>query len=194
MPAVIPMLLLVLPAMLTALAVVREKELGSIINLYVTPVTRAEFMVGKQMPYFLLAMINFGLMSLLAVTAFGVPMTGSFLTLLAAALLFNLASTGIGLLASTVTRSQIAAIFLAFIATMIPATNFSGLVYPVSSLEGGGRFIGTIFPATYMIIISRGVFAKALGFASLHAQFGPILLFAMAIYAASLALLKKQEN
>src|SRR5699024_5389916 len=80
-PAVIPMLLLMLPAMLTALSVVREKELGSITNLYVTPVTRTEFLIGKQLPYVFLAMLNFFCMSLLAVTIFKVPITGSYLTL-----------------------------------------------------------------------------------------------------------------
>jgi ABC-type Na+ efflux pump permease subunit len=88
-PAVIPMLLLMIPAMLTALAVVREKELGSIINLYVTPVTRTEFLLGKQLPYIVLAMLNFLLLTLLAVTLFDVPLKGSFLTLALAALLYR---------------------------------------------------------------------------------------------------------
>ena len=110
-PAVIPLPLLMMPAMLTALAVVREKELGSIINLHVTPVTRLEFLLGKQAPYVALAMLNFLLMALLAVTVFGVPVTGSFATLLLAALIYNVVATAIGLLASTFTRSQIAALF-----------------------------------------------------------------------------------
>jgi ribosome-dependent ATPase len=93
-PAVMPLLLLMLPAMLTALAVVREKELGSILNLYVTPVTRTEFLLGKQLPYVGLALLNFALMSLLAVTVFGVPITGSFATLALASALFCLSSTG----------------------------------------------------------------------------------------------------
>ncbi len=139
-PAVIPMLLLMLPAMLTALAVVREKELGSIINLYVTPVTRTEFLLGKQLPYVGLAMLNFLLMSLLAVTVFGVPVKGSFLVLALAALAFSFAvATGMGLLVSAVTKSQIAAMFFAMIGTMIPAIQFSGLIDPVSSLEGAAR-------------------------------------------------------
>jgi len=143
-PAVIPMLLLMLPAMLTALAVVREKELGSIINFYVTPTTRSEFLLGKQLPYVVLALLNYGLMCLAAVTVFGVPMTGSFATLTLAAVLFCLCSTGMGLLASTVTRSQIAAMFFTMVGTMIPAVQFSGLINPVSSLEGGGRIIGEV--------------------------------------------------
>ncbi|WP_153070322.1 ABC transporter permease, partial [Escherichia coli] len=147
-PAVIPLLLLMMPAMLTALAVVREKELGSIINLYVTPVTRLEFLLGKQAPYVALAMLNFLLMTLLAVTLFGVPITGSFLTLLAAALIYNVVATAIGLLASTFTRSQIAALFFTMIGTLVPAVQFAGLLNPVSSLEGAGKLIGQVYPAT----------------------------------------------
>ena len=193
-PAVIPLLLMMLPAMLTALAVVREKEMGSIINLYVTPVTRTEFLLGKQLPYVALAMLNFLLMVLLAVTVFGVPMTGSFFTLALAALIFSFASTGMGLLASAVTRSQIAAMFFAMIGTLIPATQFAGLTDPVSSLEGAGRFIGEIYPATYMFAISRGVFNKALYMSDLHSQFWPLLLSVPVIIGVAIILLKKQDQ
>ena len=193
-PAVIPMLLLMMPAMLTALAVVREKETGSITNLYVTPVTRTEFLLGKQLPYVGLAMLNFLLMCLMAVTVFGVPMTGSFPTLLLAALIFAVSATGMGLLASSATKSQIAAMFFAMIGTLIPTMQFSGLTDPVSSLEGAGRFIGEIYPATHMISISRGVFSKALGFADLRASFWPMLISVPVILGVAIALLKKQER
>ena len=193
-PAVIPILLLMLPAMLTALAVVREKETGSITNLYVTPVTRTEFLLGKQLPYVGLAMVNFFLMSLLAVTVFGVPVKGSFLVLALAALAFSFAATGMGLLTSAVTKSQIAAMFIAMIGTIIPATQFSGLLDPVSSLEGAGRVIGNIYPATYMVSISRGVFNKGLGFSDLAGALWPMLLSVPVILGAAIALLKKQER
>ena len=193
-PAVIPLLLLMLPAMLTALAVVREKETGSITNLYVTPVTRIEFLLGKQLPYVGLAMMNFLLMSLLAVTIFGVPVKGSFLTLALAALIFSFAATGMGLLASAVTRSQIAAMFFAMIGTLIPATQFAGLIDPVSSLEGSSKFIGEIYPATHMISISRGVFSKALGLADVTGPLWAMLLSVPVILGAAVLLLKKQER
>ncbi|SDD30745.1 ribosome-associated ATPase/putative transporter RbbA [Paraburkholderia lycopersici] len=193
-PAIIPLLLLMLPAMLTALAVVRERELGSIINLYVTPVTRAEFLIGKQVPYILLAVLNFLLMTLLAGIAFGVPVKGSFLTLLAAVLIYSVVATGIGLLASTFTRSQIAAMFFTMIGTMIPAVQFAGLVNPLSSMSGSGRLIGEIYPATYMVTISRGVFNKALGFADLRAQFWPLVAAVPVILGTTLMLLRKQEK
>lgn len=193
-PAVLPLLLLMLPAMLTALAVVREKETGSITNFFVTPVTRIEFLLGKQLPYVGLAMVNFLLMSLLAVTVFGVPIKGSFFTLSLAALIFSFASTGMGLLASAVTRSQIAAMFFAMIGTLIPATQFSGLIDPVSSLEGSSKFIGEIYPATHMISISRGVFSKALGFADLTEPLWSMLLSVPVILGLAVFLLKKQER
>ena len=193
-PAVIPMLLLMIPAMLTALSVVREKELGSIINLYVTPVTRSEFLLGKQLPYIALAMLNFGLLTLLSITVFDVPVKGSFLTLATAALLFVVFSTGFGLLASTFTRSQIAALFVTIIGTMIPAIQFAGMLNPVSSLEGFGAFIGRIYPASHFLTISRGVFSKALGFSGLQAEFWPLLLAVPVILGVSIVLLKKQET
>ncbi len=193
-PAVIPLLLLMIPAMLTALSVVREKELGSIINLYVTPVTRAEFLLGKQLPYIVLGMVNFLLMTLLAVTLFGVPVKGDLLTLALATLVFVSFSTGFGLFASTFTRSQIAAMFVAMIGTILPAIQFAGLLNPVSSLEGAGRAIGNVYPATHMLTISRGVFTKALGLGDLHASFVPMLLAVPLIVGLAVVLLKKQER
>jgi len=193
-PAVIPLLLLMIPAMLTALSVVREKELGSIINLYVTPVTRAEFMLGKQLPYVAMGMLNFLLMTLLAVTVFDVPVKGSFFTLALAAFIFILFSTGFGLFASTFTRSQIAAMFVAMIGTMLPAVQFAGLLNPVSSLEGFGALIGRVYPASYFFIISRGVFSKALELRDLWASFWPMMLAVPIIIGLSIAFLKKQDS
>lgn len=193
-PAVIPVLLLMLPAMLTALSVVREKELGSIINLYVTPVTRVEFLLGKQIPYIGLAMINFLCMCLLAITVFDVPIKGSFLTLSVATLMFCVISTGMGLVASTVTQSQIAAMFFAMIGTMLPATQLSGLLNPVSSMEGISRWAGEIYPATHMFNISRGVFNKALTFSDLHGALFALLLAIPVVLGAAVMLLKKQEK
>lgn len=193
-PAVIPMLLMMIPAMLAALSVVREKELGSIVNLYVTPVTRSEFLLGKQMPYIALAMLNFLLMTLLAVTAFDVPITGSFATLTAAALAYTVCATGLGLLASTFTRSQVAAIFLTMMGTMIPVIQYSGMIDPVSSLEGAGALIGRVYPATHFMTISRGVFNKALEFGDLASSFWPLLLAIPAIMTLAIVLLKKQGD
>jgi len=193
-PAIIPLLLMMIPAMLAALSVVREKELGSIINFYVTPVTRPEFLLGKQGPYVALAMLNFLLLAAFAIFAFRVPFTGSFLTLTLAALLYVIIATGLGLVISTFMRSQIAAIFGTTLITLIPAVQYSGMIDPVSSLQGASNFIGEIYPATHMISISRGVFSKALDMADLHAQFWPLLLSVPVILGVAIALLKKQDT
>ncbi len=193
-PAVIPMLLLMIPAMLTALSVVREKELGSIVNLYVTPVTRSEFLLGKQVPYVLLGLLNFLLLSLLAVFVFGVPIKGSFPTLSLAAVLYVVIATAMGLLASLFTRSQIAAMFIAMIGTTVPAVQFAGMTNPVSSLEGAGALIGQIYPTTHFLTISRGVFNKALNFSDLHASFWPLLIAVPVLLGLAVALLKKQDH
>lgn len=193
-PAVFPLLLLLIPAILTALSVVREKELGSIVNLYVTPVTRTEFLVGKQIPYIVLAMMNYLLMCLMIVTLFDVPIKGSFFTLTLASLLFVIFSTGMGLLASTMTKSQIASLFLVVIATLIPVMQFAGIITPVSSLEGFGRWFGEIYPATHMINISRGIFNKGLGFDDLNKSLWIMALSVPVIMLAAIALLKKQER
>ncbi|MCE5202032.1 MAG: ribosome-associated ATPase/putative transporter RbbA [Synergistaceae bacterium] len=193
-PAVFPLLLLMIPAMLTALSVVREKEMGSIVNLYVTPVSRAEFLIGKQLPYIAIAMLNFAMMTLLAVTVFDVPIKGSLLTMTIGTLLFVIFSTGIGLFSSTLTESQIAAMFMSIIITMIPTIQYAGIINPISSLEGIGLYIGQIYPATYYLNICRGVFNKALGFSSLCPYLWPILLAVPVIMTISILLLKKQES
>jgi ribosome-dependent ATPase len=193
-PAVIPILLLLIPSMLTALSVVREKELGSIVNLYVTPVTRSEFLLGKQLPYVALAMLNFALLTILAVTVFSVPLKGSLFALTLGALLFVLSATAIGLIFSTFVRSQIAAIFGTAIGTIIPAVQFSGMLTPVASLEGSGKVIGAIYPATHFLTISRGVFCKALGIADLPGSFLALAVTAPILMAAGIALVRKQEH
>ena len=193
-PAVIPILLMMIPAMLTALSVVREKELGSIVNFYVTPVTRLEFLLGKQLPYLALGMLNFLLLALLAVTLFGVPLKGSFLALSVATLLYLGAATALGLLASTFLRSQIAALFGTTVMTILPAVQFSGVIDPVASLEGIGAWIGRIYPTAHYVTISRGTFSKALDFADLYGAFLPLLLAGPLLIALSAALLSKQER
>jgi ribosome-dependent ATPase len=193
-PAVIPMLLLLIPAMLTALSVVREKELGSIINFYVTPTTQLEFLLGKQLPYVVLAMLNFLLLTLLAVALFGVPLKGSFAALSAGALLYVISATAMGQVMSSFMKSQVAAVFGTAIVTLIPASQYSGFITPVSALEGFGAFVGSIYPTTYFLIISRGAFAKGLGFADLQPAFLPLLIAIPVFIGLGGLLLKKQDG
>ncbi len=193
-PAVMPMLLLMIPALLTSLAVVREKELGSIINLYVTPVTKLEFLLGKQLPYIVTSFVSFLLLVAMAVWLFNVPLKGDIVALCVIALLFVTFSTSFGLLASVFTNSQIAAILLTTIGTMVPAVQFAGMITPVSALEGAGRVIGEVHPVSYFLLVSRGIFSKGLDFSSLDFAIIPIALSIPITLWLSTVLLKKQER
>jgi ribosome-dependent ATPase len=193
-PSTIALLLAMFPAILMALAVVREKELGSIANLYVTPVTRVEFLLGKQLPYIAVAFINFLCQFAMAIFLFGVPLKGSFVALSLGALLYVTATTAYGLVISAFTRTQIAALFGTAILISLPAVQFSGMLTPVSSLSGAAAVMGRGFPMMYFLKISIGAFTKALGFRDLAGSLAPIAIFIPALWLLSLALLRKQEN
>ncbi|MFO1057818.1 MAG: ribosome-associated ATPase/putative transporter RbbA [Dongiaceae bacterium] len=193
-PGQIALQLALFPAILMALAVVREKELGSIVNLYVTPVTRLEFLLGKQVPYIALGMVNFALMLALALLVFGVPLRGSAPTLLAGVLVYVTATTAYGVVVSAFARTQIAALFGTAILTVLPATMFAGMMVPVSSLAGMARTLGRLFPMSYFLPISVGTFTKGLGFAELAPKLGALALFVPALTVIALLLLRKQER
>jgi len=193
-PISLSMLLALFPAILMALAVVREKELGSITNLYVTPVTRLEFLLGKQIPYIGVAMANFTLMFVMALFIFRVPLAGSFLALLVGVLIYVSTTTAYGMVISAFARTQIAALFGTAIMTFLPASQFSGMMVPVSSLAPAAQVIGRAFPMTYFIPISIGTFTKGLSFADLAPRMAELALFIPALTLISLLLLHKQER
>ena len=193
-PGDIMLLLILIPSMLTALSVVREKELGSIANFYAAPATRVEYLLGKQLPYLSVALLQFATLVLLAVLLFQVPMKGSWITLVLGGAVYVLASTGFGLLISVFASSQTAAIFAAAIIAILPAVQFSGMFVPVSSLTGGAWAAANIFPSTYFQAISVGTFTKALGMVSLWRNVVALAIIALVYFALSATLLKKQEN
>ncbi len=193
-PGAIALQLALIPAILMALAIVREKELGSITNLYVTPVTRLEFLLGKQLPYVVLAFVNFLVMFLMAIFIFQVPLKGGFGILTLGAIVYVMATTAFGMVVSAFTSTQIAALFGTVILTILPATMFSGMSTPASSITGFGRVLGALFPMTYFLPISVGAFTKGLHFADLTRDLAILSLFAPALIVSSLLLLRKQEK
>ena len=193
-PGTMALLLALFPAILMALAIVREKELGSITNLYVTPVTRLEFLIGKQLPYIAVALVNFVLMFLMALLVFRVPLKGSLATLLTGVVIYVTATTAYGMLVSSFARTQIAALFGTAILTVLPAISFAGLMVPVSALSGVAQIIGRLFPMTYFLPVSVGAFTKGLGFADLAANLAGLLLFIPALTLVSLMFLRRQER
>ena len=191
-PSVIVLMLVLIPAIMTALGVVKEKETGSIANFQSTPVTKIEFLLGKQLPYVAIAFLSFILLVLMTRFVFSVPIKGSLLAFTVGSLLYVFATTGFGLFISSFVRSQVAAIFATAIIAIIPAVNFSGLLVPVSSLSGGGRLMGLAFPSAWYQPVSVGVVAKGLGFADLWLDMLVIGLFGLGFIAAAIISLRKR--
>jgi len=193
-PGIVMLALILIPTMLTALGVVREKEMGSITNLYASPASVGEYLIGKQMPYVALAMVSYLTLVALAIVLLQVPLKGSFFALSLGAALFVLAATALGLLVSTFVRSQVAAIFGTAILCLIPSVNFSGLLYPVSTLTGSSYWIGLGFPSSWFQLVSLGSFTKGLGAGSFGSMYLALLGFALSYLAAARLLLRKQET
>ncbi|WP_417809356.1 ribosome-associated ATPase/putative transporter RbbA [Thioclava sp.] len=193
-PSIPPLLLLLFPAVLMAVSVAREKEIGTITNFYVTPTSRVEFLIGKQLVYIGITLLNFVILTALVVTVLGVPLKGDPVALVLGATLYAVAATGYGLLVSMMTATQVTAVFAAAILSVMPTLQFSGMITPVSSLEGAARIMGTFWPTTWYMGISVGTFTKGLGLTELSghllrlAAFGPVLT-ALAVLA-----LRKQER
>jgi ribosome-dependent ATPase len=192
-PSVPALLLLLIPAILMAVSVAREKEIGTITNFYVTPTTRLEFLLGKQLPYIAIGMINFFILTAIVIFVLEVPLKGSFVALTIGALLYVAASTGYGLLISILTKSQVAAVFAGAILSMMPTMQFSGMLQPVSTLEGGARIMGTLWPTTYYMHLSVGAFTKGLGIVDLFQDLVALALFVPVFVLVAAAFLKKQE-
>jgi ribosome-dependent ATPase len=192
-PSVFMLLLCLIPAIMSAIAVVREKETGSIANFRSTPITRFEYLIGKQLPYIAVSMVSFFILLAMAIFLFHVPLKGPFLMLLVGTVLYVFATTGFGQLISSFVSTQVAAVFATAILSIVPAVNFSGIFAPVSSLSGGAKVIGLSFPSAWYQPITVGVFAKALGVAALWPNAVAILAIGLVYLGLSLLLLRKQE-
>ena len=193
-PGVMMLVLMMIPAMMSAVGVVREREIGSIANFYASPAAVAQYLIGKQLPYIAVGMVNFAAMMLMIIYLFGVPLKGSFAGLAVGTLLMVSASTALGLLISCFVRSQLAAIFATAIITMIPAQTYSGFIYPLSTMEGGALVIGKTFPSSWYYTVSVGSFTKGLHTADLLHEYAAIATFAATSLILACVLLKKQEK
>ena len=193
-PGVMMLVLMMIPAMMSAVGVVREREIGSIANFYASPAAVAQYLIGKQLPYIAVGMVNFAAMMLMIIYLFGVPLKGSFAGLAVGTLLMVSASTALGLLISCFVRSQLAAIFATAIITMIPAQTYSGFLYPLSTMEGGALVIGKTFPSSWYYTVSVGSFTKGLHTADLLHEYAAIAAFAATSLILACVLLKKQEK
>lgn len=191
-PGMIVLILMMFPAILGALVVVREKEAGSIFNYYASPAARWEILLGKALPYVAVAFLDYLIIYAMSIWLFQVRFIGSFWVLSSAALLYSACTIGIGLLFSVLMRTQLAAMLVTFLATMTPAFNYSGFIGPVASMDPMGQFIAHLIPATYFMGMVRGVYLKGLGFDFFWPDLLALLLYTLVVYTLAWAFFKKR--
>jgi len=191
-PGLLVLTLIMYPPMLVVLAIVREKELGTIFNLYCSPIRRWEVVFGKAIPYIAIVFINYLMIFTLSVLLFKVRFTGSFLLLSAGALLYIASTVGLGLCISVLSRSQIAAMLLSFIVIMLPSFMFSGFMAPITSMDATGQFISRFIPASYFMGMVRGIYLKGLGFSYYKWDLASLAAYAVIVYGIFIISFKKR--
>jgi ABC-2 type transport system permease protein len=186
-PAVIGILILLMTLLLTALAVVREREMGTLDQLAVSPLSATELMLGKTLPVVLIALIDLFLITAIAIIWFGIPLGGSVFVLLPAALLYIIAGISFGLLISTLSKTQQEAIMTMFL-FLLPAIILSGFFYPISSMPKLFQWLTLLNPVRHFLEVVRAVFLKGTGLELLWPQF--LALALMAAGALQLAIVR----
>ncbi len=191
-PGLLVLILMLFPALLGALLIVREKESGTIFNLYASPTGRLEIILGKLLPYLAVAMLDYLMIYAASRLIFDVRFTGSFFVLTAGTLLYSVCTIGIGLFISVLMRSQLAAMFTTLLLTMTTTFNYSGFITPVASMDAVGQFIAQLIPATHFMTVVRGSYLKGFGFGYYWPQLGALALYTLVIYTLAWLFLKKR--
>ena len=176
-PGLIAVVMMIVTTMLTSLTVAREWETGTMEQLISTPARPFEIVIGKLIPYFLLGVVQISIVVLVGTSVFRVPLKGSLLFLFIVSAVFLLNGLGIGLLISTVTKSQQLAFMLCILFTMLPSFILSGFIFPISSMPPIIQYATTFIPAKYFLIILRGIFLKGTGFGILWPEFLILTIF-----------------
>jgi|Deesub1362A_J573_1020465.scaffolds.fasta_scaffold01543_7 ABC-2 type transport system permease protein len=191
-PGLIAVILMAFPPLLSALAIVREKEHGSIQQIFVSPLPRWAFIVGKLIPYVMIAFGELLLVLLATRYWFQVPIAGNVWLFLLASVPYVVSTVAIGLLVSTFTRSQLAAMLLAIVLTMMPAFIFSGFLFPITSMPQLLQYYAYLFPARYFTEITLDVFLKGLDISHWWVQFVVLLVYTLALVVVAALRFKKK--
>ena len=191
-PGLFAVLLMAFPPMLTALAIVREKERGTIAQIYVSPVRPAMFVLGKVVPYAVLAYAEMLVVLVVGTSWFDVPFRGHVAWLLGASLIYVFVTVGIGVLVSTVARTQVSAVLLTLVFTLMPSVLFSGFLFPIGTMPYVLQLYTYIFPTRYFIELSRDLFLKGVGIEYLWQNLVLLGGYAVAVIALAAARLKKK--
>lgn len=181
-PGLFGVILMAFPPLLTALAIVREKETGSIQQIFASPLTPAEFITGKLVPYGLIAFIQMLMVIAVGFFWFDVPFQGNAGFLLATSLIYVFCTVGIGLLVSTITRSQLTAMLLALIVTLMPSFLFSGFLFPIFTMPYVLQLYTYVFPSRYFVELSRGIVLKGGGLETLWFNVFLMLLYTLLVF------------
>ena len=193
-PGLIAIVLLMNPAVLTALAITREKEFGTIYNIYSSPVKKWEFLTGKIIPYLVISAINFTVIIATVKFLFHVPMKGHVVNLIPGAFLYVLINVSIGLLVSAVTRTMVSAQIVTIIVTVIPAFLYSGLLIPVANLEGEAKVVAYLYPTMHFMKIVHGVYLKNLPLSALLPQMLIMVLYFALLFTLGVMVFRKREG
>jgi len=192
-PPIIPILLYFLPPLISSLTIVKEKELGSIMAFYCSPITKSEYIIGKMIPYTVISYIDFiVLFTIVRILFPGIPFRGSVIELFLIAILYSIATTGVGLLLSVLMNSQVATVMVCFVGTMIPAFGFSGAWTPVSTLGTGAQVFSAMLPVTYCASIIKQAFLKTGGMELYMNDVLALALFAVLLPGLAILLFKKR--
>ena len=192
--ALMMFVLMITPPFLTALGVVREKENGSIYNIYASTVTRGEFLIGKLAPYVGISVINIFILWLMATMLFGAPFKGDPLFFFIASVIYVICTTGIGLLVSLIVRTQVAAMMLTVVVTIVPSVLYSGLLVPIASMDAQAQFEAHLFPAMYYTDIALGSFLKGIGLEQLWGRVLALVIYAIVLWMLSYLLFHKRPR
>jgi len=190
-PGLLAVILNMLTLMLTAMAIVRERELGTLEQLVATPIRKTELMLGKILPYMVLGYADITLALFIGAYWFKVPIRGSLLLLYALTLIFYLATLGQGILISTVSRTQRQAMQASFFA-FLPTILLSGFMFPREGMPVVIQWIGYALPLTYFLIIVRGIILKGIGFLALVNQIIPLAILGIFFFAVSVVRFQKR--
>lgn len=193
-PSMIAVILLMNPAVLTALAISREKELGTIYNIYSTPIKKWEFLTGKIIPYLIISALNFNVLVITVSLLFKIPMKGNFIDLVPSAIVYVLINVSIGLLVSSVTRTMVAAQIVTVIVTVIPAFLYSGLLVPVANLEGGAKILAYLYPTMHFMKIIHGVYLKNLNMIDLLPHTIVLIFYFTILFTIGVIAFRKREG
>ncbi len=193
-PGIVGMLLMIFTITLTAIAIVKEKEVGTLEQIMVTPIKPYQMILGKFIPFVIIALLMIPLVLVPMEIFFGIKIKGSVVFLFVSSLVFVLSTLGMGLFVSTITKTQQQAMMLAAFALMMPMVFLSGLAFPIENMPLSIQYLSYLIPLRYFIEIIRGIMLKGLGFKELWLQFTILILFGVGIlYFSSLRFKKKMD-